>query len=81
MNAARNSRLGENIAPDGGPGGDIIGVRLQHIDNSWVPNNSSTWEISLEYNLHSHDFTLGPHQVKHFLPLNHAIFLVMCQTT
>ncbi len=55
MNAARHSRLGENIAPDGGPGCDIIVVRLQPLDNSWVQDSSSTWAISIDYDLHSHD--------------------------
>ncbi len=33
--------LAENIAPDGGPGSDIIVVRLQPLDNSWVQDGSS----------------------------------------
>ncbi len=31
--------LAENVAPDGGPGSDIIVVRL--LDNSWVQDGSS----------------------------------------
>ncbi len=33
--------LAENIAPDGRPGIDIIAVRVQAIDNSWVQDDSS----------------------------------------
>ena len=33
--------LAENIAPDGGPGSDIIVVRLQPLNNSWVQDGST----------------------------------------
>ncbi len=39
--------LAESIAPDGGPGSNIIVVRVQPLDNSWLQNGSSICKISI----------------------------------
>ncbi len=41
-----HSGLAEIIAPDGGPGSDIIVVRFQPRDNSWVQDGSSNCKIN-----------------------------------